>query len=116
MVIVEVDEFSHKTYTLDCEWSKLLQHCYSAIQTDGIEKIVFIRFNPDGYKGAKVENKSLEKRFGLLKDLIDQRIEKSESVLEIYHLFYEGYDEEIEKAESEEIQIWMDYLSSKDEK
>ena len=44
-VIVEIDENQHRDYTFPCEENRL-----NEIYTDvGFRKLVFVRFNPDGY-------------------------------------------------------------------
>jgi hypothetical protein len=109
LAIIEVDEFRHKTYAIDCEWSKLLQHVQSAMQTDGVEQVLFIRFNPDGYKHAQDKRENFPKRLEKLRQLVQDRIERQNEFMEVYHMYYED-GVEMEKTNPEEIEMWADYL------
>lgn len=50
MHIVETDEHCHQSYEISCEWAKALQHGQSALQTEGIKRVGFYRFNPNIFK------------------------------------------------------------------
>jgi hypothetical protein len=68
MFIVETDESSHEHYELSCEWAKALQHGQSALQTEGIARVCFVRFNPNDWRveGRPVKYK-MKERFEDLK-------------------------------------------------
>lgn len=110
LIIVETDEFRHISYKLDHEWSKLLKHCQSAIQTDGIKQVLFIRFNPDQLDTRQPLNEdALQERFSVLKTLIEDRVENSTNLLEVYQMFYEP-NIDVKRIEDEEVELWIDYL------
>ena len=48
VVIVECDENQHKSYTPQCERRRKME----LFQDVGFRPVVFVRFNPDGYKGG----------------------------------------------------------------
>ena len=106
MAIVENDENRHQGYKIDCEWSKLLQHCHSALQTEDVEQVLFIRFNPDG---RGVTDTILQQRLQNLVQLIEDRALHSDELLEVYHMYY-NEENDIEKATNEELELWIDYL------
>jgi hypothetical protein len=108
LVIVENDEHHHRTYNLDCEWSKILQHIQSSMLTDGVEQILVIRFNPDEWVGENGETDDIATRLEALRDLIQDRFENQERFMEMYHMYYPG--KKIEKVTDEDIALWIDYL------
>jgi hypothetical protein len=99
IVIVEVDEYQHKTYTKECEKMRMMQ----IHQDYGGIPVVFIRFNPDNYNirlpnGSKEVVKPSNGRLTELFDLI-KRFEYLKSIYEssplapltVCYLFYNGY-------------------------
>ncbi|KAI8585231.1 hypothetical protein BDZ88DRAFT_35247 [Geranomyces variabilis] len=75
MAVVETDEDRHAEYELSCEWAKALQHGQSALMTDGVKRVAFVRFNPSTWKvgGVTVQcamKSRLEELGGLIKHLL----------------------------------------------
>jgi len=108
LCFVEVDEYAHKTYEIEKEWKKLLQHSNSAIHTIGIEQVLFIRFNPDKWRDEKGETNNMKTRLENLRTLIYNRFDYQEKLLEVYHMYYPG--EKIQQTEDHKLNIWIDYL------
>lgn len=66
-IIVEVDEYQHKRYTQEEEINRTLEiYCdFKSINSDA--QVLFMRFNPDGYKGIKF---NLKERYEYLHNII----------------------------------------------
>ena len=64
VIIVEVDENQHQTYDCSCENKRIMQ----LSQDVGHRKIVFIRFNPDGYieNGVNINSCFSRNKLGFL--------------------------------------------------
>jgi len=93
MLAVEVDENQHSRYNKQDEEIR-----YDDIFSFFSCKWIFIRFNPDGYKGNEGNRKNykLKSRLPVLLQEIENhiiRIEKEENkdLVEIYKLYYDGY-------------------------
>ena len=105
VIIIEVDENQHKAYDCSCENKRIMQ----LSQDVGHRKIVFIRFNPDGYieNGVKINScfsrtklgfliipkskqAEWENRLNVLHDTIKYWMKyKTNKTVEIVHLFYD---------------------------
>ena len=113
LVIVEIDEYQHNSYTQQCELTRMMQ----LHQDYGGIPVIFVRFNPDNYKirneqGNKVIIKPSKKRLFDLLDLLKRLKNLSEketifSPLSVCYLFYDNY----ETPEIKEINI-LDEVSS----
>jgi hypothetical protein len=91
---IEIDENQHVAYDCSCENKRIME----LSQDVGHRPIVFIRFNPDGYKDHKgtYKNTNIKSRLPILLQEIEthiKRIEKEENkdYLEIHKLYYDGY-------------------------
>jgi len=114
MLIVETDERGHEGYELSCEWAKALQHGQSSIQTPGIKRCCFIRFNPDVWKVSGVTTRyPLKERLEDLKALIQDAVANQTETYTLHHLFYptDNENDKGKKVSAEELQEWFERLS-----
>ena len=94
LLAIETDENQHKSYDVMDEDTR-----YDDLYMAFSGKWIYIRFNPDMYitKDGKTKNPSLATRLAVLKDEIQQQMnrrergENSELVERIY-LYYDGYE------------------------
>jgi hypothetical protein len=94
LLCIEVDENQHKRYKENDEEMR-----YDDLFMLHGGKFIFIRFNPDKFMNANNTEKNpyMKLRMPLLKNEIDKQIkrildEKNTELLEIYYLFYDGYN------------------------
>jgi hypothetical protein len=94
LICIETDENQHKAYSKKDEEKR-----YNDILVHFTSKYIFIRFNPDKYINNKNKsvNPKIVKRLERLKEEIDKQIkrildEENKELLEIYYLFYDGYN------------------------
>ena len=107
VVIIEIDENSHKTEDCSCEEKRMM----ILMQDFGTRPIVFVRFNPDAYVNSKREKIAscfkIKKETGLLQivsknkwetrlDVLVERMKFHlnnipEREMEIEHLYYNGF-------------------------
>jgi|LauGreSuBDMM15SN_2_FD.fasta_scaffold03587_2 hypothetical protein len=94
LLCIEVDENQHKRYKENDEEMR-----YDDLFMLHGGKFIFIRFNPDKFINSNNTEKNpyMKLRMPLLKNEIDKQIkrildEENEELLEIYYLFYDGYD------------------------
>ena len=74
ILAIEVDENQHKYYNPMDEELRIMQ-----IYQDAGKNLIFIRFNPDGYKvNGKIKNPRMLKRYQVLKEKINEIIDKIE--------------------------------------
>lgn len=109
MAIVETDENAHEGYGEMCEWAKALEHGQSGLQTEGIERVAFIRFNPNAWKvsGQTIRFKFAE-RLEVLKDLIHELTQDQDALYSVHHCFYPREDDQkVVKADEETIAHWV---------
>ena len=114
MAIVETDEHNHEKYELPCEFGKALQHGQSGLHTEGVDRICFIRFNPDTWRvNGKIVKMRFEDRLPYLKQAIDKAVNEQTEDFEMYHLFYpsESEDDKCVQVTSETLQSWFDELA-----
>ena len=93
-VILEVDENQHKSYSCECELSRMIQ----LFQDYGGISIIFIRYNPDNYidNFGKLHNSSNSRKKKLLETFNYIKIfEKMEYSLSVIYLFYDNFDGKI---------------------
>lgn len=119
MVITECDERYHANYEQTCEWSKLFQHCQSAMQTEGITHIIFNRWNPHTYidGDSKKVKVPLADRMSRLRELIDSCLEicleDDARMLQVNFLYYpntlaeNGY---VHQSSEHELETWVNKL------
>ncbi len=87
--LVETDENHHKEYNQPCEWSKILMHSQSLVQTFNVSKITVIRFNPDAWKVADVTTSfPFENRLNELRNVILNCLSAQDMRLAVFHMFY----------------------------
>lgn len=93
-VAVEVDEHQHSSYNRSCELSRMKEIC----QAIGMPTI-FIRYNPDNYKGSKLTK---TKREQLLLEWVRFCMKERNSrdpFLQTIYLFYDGFNPSTIKPE-----------------
>ena len=98
MIILEVDEFQHsRSYPCDCELARM-----KIIYMDlGVEKVLFIRYNPDNYKVIKGKPFGREGRERyLIRYLKRAMIKTPEYNLGAVYLFYDGFQPKIPDIET----------------
>ena len=114
LVIVEVDEHYHRDYPQTCEWSKCMQHTQSALETDNVRNVIFIRFNPNGWqvRGETVVT-PLETKMKVLKEHLDKQLTKvEEHQLQVSYLYYPTEVEDpIDIKSQEELEHWYGVLT-----
>ncbi len=91
-IIIEIDEFQHKSYLKECEVTRMKQIYFDFGGMD----VVFIRYNPDKYKcnEDKIRNPRKTTRYNKLLKLINEykNLESLSKHLEVCYLFYDGYN------------------------
>jgi hypothetical protein len=94
LLCIEVDENQHKRYDKKDEEIR-----YDDLYMLHGGKFIFIRFNPDKYKNSNGTKKDtyMKMRVEELSKQIDKHIsrinsEENVEILEIYYMFYDGYD------------------------
>ena len=114
-VVIEIDEFQHKSYSNGCVYDVKTQELRRMVQihealSTGMMPVIFLRFNPDNFKVAgKVIKINMQKRLETLDKWVYHCLnleEKEEPpAIRIKHLFYDNYDETNAKFETiEEIE------------
>jgi len=90
-IILEVDEFQHRrsSYSVECEDIRMRQIYFDC----GMPYLLFIRYNPDDFKGNNKISDSKRKEY-LLKFLKERLTDKTESGLFVYYLFYNNFNPE----------------------
>lgn len=114
MVIIETDENGHTSYEVNCEWAKALQHGQSALQTETIKRICFIRLNSSAWRvNGTLQQSKLTDRLDYLGHLIDKQILEQRETYEMYKLFYpsQSQDEKCVQVTASELQKWFDELA-----
>ncbi|KAJ3162312.1 hypothetical protein HDU86_004792 [Geranomyces michiganensis] len=106
LAIVETDEDAHCEYEISCEWAKALQHGQSALQTEGVKRVCFVRFNPSAWHvDGKLRRYPLRNRL----DDLDQQED-----LVMFKMFYPGPTlESLDRVSKEELNQWLDMLSGR---
>jgi hypothetical protein len=93
LLCIETDEHQHKYYSQQDEENR-----YNDAYMGFVAKWIWIRFNPDKYKGkdGKNKNPTISTRLTSLKTEIDRQIERisndehcQESPIEIYYMYYD---------------------------
>jgi hypothetical protein len=87
VIIIECDEFAHGHYPVACETARMVDIFAEQVKQGRLDKVRFIRFNPDTFKenGVKVK-KPLKRRYEELRQAILKEPEKHFS---IKYLFYD---------------------------
>ena len=87
-IILEIDEFQHNraTYSCECEIIRMKQIYYDC----GMPYLLFIRYNPDSYKGVKITDSKRQQY--LVKYLREQFENKTKQGLFVVYLFYDHFD------------------------
>lgn len=86
-VAVEVDEHQHSSYNKTCELSRMKEIC----QAIGMPTI-FIRYNPDHYKGPKFTKTKREKVLAEWVSFCMKPLNRGEPFLQVVYLFYDGFN------------------------
>ena len=96
LVIIENDEFAHRSYPSECELSRILKitSAVSAVEGRQASRIIFIRFNPHFYTKNGVQfDPSLETRqkalLQLFADLRSGAVPTQDDGLTLIYLFYD---------------------------
>jgi hypothetical protein len=88
-VILEVDEYQHNDRPCECEQTRMV----NVTQSFGMP-CLWIRFNPDDYRGQKSSLKERDRRDLLLRVLaqsLSESPESSSETLRVKHLFFDGF-------------------------
>ncbi|KAJ3156877.1 hypothetical protein HDU86_003412 [Geranomyces michiganensis] len=114
MALVETDEDAHAEYELSCEWAKALQHGQSALMTEGIKRVAFIRFKPSPWKVAGVTVRcAIKSRLEELGGVIDHLADTQTELFTLHKLFYpcSTKDDKCVPVTREEIDEWFETLA-----
>ncbi len=75
VLIIEIDENQHKKYDLKDEKLRIVQ-----IRQNAEKNLIVVRFNPDKYiENGEIKNPKMSKRYEVLKDKINEIIDKIKS-------------------------------------
>jgi len=91
VLVVEVDEYQHRIYPCDCEYVRYVE----IFQMFGGTPVVFLRYNPDGYKvGRKRIRADNEGRLGTLEKKIRQiqNVKLVKNPITVCYLYYDDYN------------------------
>ena len=123
MAIVETDERAHDSpnYEISCEMTKALQHGQSALQSDNVHRVAFIRFNPDAWKVAgETVRMKLKEKLSDLSALIEKLFieQTTDEPFVFYTMFYPGEttEDRIQKVAAEELDAWVEKLLDRSDK
>ncbi|KAI9103182.1 hypothetical protein DFS34DRAFT_671390 [Phlyctochytrium arcticum] len=117
MGIIETDENCHgdddRKYTTGCEWVKALGHGQSSLQTEGINRVAFFRFNPDAWTvDGKTKRCGWEIRMRLLKKLIIKAFQDQTEAFIMSMLYYPSIEPNpVQEVSLEMIEEWMETLT-----
>lgn len=113
MAIVETDEGGHRQYEVSCEWAKALQHGQSAIQTEGVRRVCFVRLNPDAWRANGVlKNPPIADRLDDLVNLLRLQATDQEEDFTMFKMFYSNpTGETCVQISKEELTLWFERLS-----
>lgn len=91
-ILVGNDEFAHRRYPTDCEFSRIIKIASCIFQNEQMpNRLVYIRFNPHFYtQDGVIFDPSLETRYTRLTDLL-ANLPVQEGLLVIY-LYYDTQD------------------------
>jgi hypothetical protein len=88
-VILEVDEFQHRDRPCECEQTRMV----NVTQSFGMP-CLWVRYNPDEFKGQKNSLKEVDRRDLLLRVLSETLVDipqHSSDTLRVKHLFFDGF-------------------------
>ena len=89
IIVMECDEFQHKGYEKEQDRMKIIYNDVQLLSLDS--ELLFIRYNPDNYKGLQYNiNGRLEYSHFLLDYFIN--LDKLNIKLGVMYLFYDGFD------------------------
>ncbi len=114
MFIIETDENGHVSYQINCEWAKALQHGQSALQTETIRRVCFIRLNSSAWRvNGQLQQCKLANRLECLGELIDKQVLEQTETYEMYKLFYpsQSQDDKCVQVTTAELQKWFEELA-----
>jgi hypothetical protein len=88
VVVLEVDEDQHEERACECEQIRMV----NISQSFGGKPVLFVRYNPDKYKGQQVTK---TKRLSILVDVLTDALvcELPQALAGVKYLFYDGWDE-----------------------
>ncbi|KAJ3160946.1 hypothetical protein HDU86_008309 [Geranomyces michiganensis] len=115
MATIETDEDGHGDYELSCEWAKALQHRQSALMTDGVKRVAFVRFNPSPWKVTGVTVRcALQSRMEVLGDLIQTLADTQTELSTLHKVFYPctSKEDKCVAVTPEEIHGWFETLAA----
>ncbi len=113
--IIETDEHFHKEYDQSCEWSKILNHAQSLLQTFDLLYVTVIRFNPDAWKVAgKTTRYSFENRLRRLQEVIEECVSGKyrDRTFTFFQMFYptDTMDDIVVEASAATVEAWFSKL------
>jgi hypothetical protein len=88
-VILEVDEFQHRNRLCECEQTRMV----NVTQSVGMP-CLWIRYNPDDFKGQKASLKEQDRKDLLLRVLnesLNESPKTQNDVLRVKYLFFDGF-------------------------
>jgi hypothetical protein len=102
-LIIEIDEYQHKSYSCECEQSRMLEIANEILVPGENERLVFVRLNPDSYKIKGKVKRSQRGKVEITKrvqelDRVVQLIYEKDIVLEegkhcgVAYLYYDDYN------------------------
>lgn len=92
-VILEVDEDQHNSRSCDCEQTRMV----NITQALGFERTIWIRYNPDAFKGVNSRRYSTaNKRLGLLKEWLNWAFRVDLTTLKPISVVYLFFDDFVE--------------------
>ncbi len=112
--LIEIDEDYHQNYTKTCEWSKILKHSQSLVQTFDLQSITVIRFNPDAWKVAgETRPFAFKNRLNELRNVIVNCLSAQDVRLAVFHMFYpcETVDDFVVQTEHSVVEEWFTELA-----
>ena len=93
VVILEVDEDQHRDRPCECEQTRMM----NISQAIGCERTVWIRYNPDAFKGDESRRwTSKAKRHGVLREWLVWALASTDPppyTITVVHLFFDGFRE-----------------------
>ena len=98
-IVIECDEHQHnrKTYTCECEITRM-KRIYFDI---GVEKLLYIRYNPDGYVPSYGDEFPESRRMNFLEKVLRDYMKRAPvACCSVLYLFYDGFSQ-LEQTEEE---------------
>ena len=101
-VIIEIDEYQHKSYSNSCSYDAKKQELRRMVQihealSNGMMPVIFLRFNPDNFRVKdKIQKVNMQKRLEILSKWLLYCLKLDDinkKPIQIKHLFFDEYNE-----------------------